>query len=84
MGVPSTWSWQTSLALAEHGDVVQVKDVLFGMIRDHLEDLGIRRGSVLECLQNGSGSILVSLPDGERAKVERQYAWFVSVERMGL
>ncbi|MFO8173647.1 MAG: FeoA domain-containing protein [Longimicrobiales bacterium] len=79
----SGWPWQQTLATVEKGDVVQIQEILFGMIKDHLQGMGIRKGSVLECLDNRSNEILVRLPNGETEVIGWDHAWFVCVSRTG-
>jgi len=76
----SDWPWSETLALAAHGDLIQVAEILFGTIRDHLWEMGIEKGSVVECLDNRPQWVLVQLADGGRRKITRDYAWFICVE----
>jgi len=77
----SGWPWQQTLAMASQGEVVQIKEILFGMIRDYLQEMGIGRGSVLECIENRPNEVLVRLPTGETRLIGWDYAWFVYVTR---
>ena len=80
MEAVSKWQWRKSLAMAGEGDVVQVDQILFGTIRDHCWELGIRTGSMVECLENHDRWVLVRLGDGEEKCLTRDYAWFISVK----
>lgn len=77
----SGWPWHETLAVAADGDVVQIRQILFGMIQDYLTDMGVRTGSVLECIENRPNEVLVKLPTGEDRLIGWDYAWFISVTR---
>lgn len=76
----SQWPWPRTLALSQPGQTVQVKEILFDLVRDRCWELGIREGSVVECRDRDGSSVVVDLPNGERAQIPRDYAWFVSVD----
>ena len=79
----SEWPWARSLALAESGRPVQIDRILFGSVRDYCSYLGIREGSVVTCRERDGSTVEVELPGGETARVSREYAWFVLVQRAG-
>ena len=79
----SEWPWARSLALAESGDPVQIERILFGTVRDYCEYLGIREGSVVTCTDRDGDTVKIQLPEGRTARVSREYAWFVLVQRAG-
>jgi hypothetical protein len=81
MGAVLKWPWSLSLAMAREGDVLEVREVLFGSIRDHLWGVGVRKGAKLEYLGRDDEAVAVRLPDGNGVKVARDHAWFVVVER---
>ncbi len=80
MGTVSKWPWRQSLAMAREGELLEVKEILFGSLRDHLWTIGVREGSLLECLGKDDAGVEVRLPNGKGTKIERDYAWFISVE----
>lgn len=80
MSTLSKWPWSRSLAVVGAGRACQVESVLFGTVRSYCQELGIRDGAVLECLSRDSSGVEVQTPDGSRARVPREYAWFISVQ----
>jgi hypothetical protein len=74
------WHMDHSLALAREGDVLEVKEILFGGLRDHLRQIGVREGATLEHLGMGDGGVEVRLGDGRGVRVHPDYAWFLVVE----
>jgi len=83
MGAVLKWPWSQSLAMAREGDVLEVREILFGSIRDHLWEVGVRKGATLEHLGRDAEAVAVRLPDGSGVKVARDHAWFVVVGREG-
>lgn len=81
MGAVLEWPWDQSLAMAREGDVLEVKEILFGSIRNHLWEVGVRRGATLEHIGSDEEAVAVLLQNGNGVKVARDYAWFVVVER---
>ena len=79
METTQNWPWDKTLALAGQGALFQVEEILFGTIRDHLWEMGVRTGSMIECVENRSQGVRVKLPDGRTRDVARDYAWFVCV-----
>jgi hypothetical protein len=69
-----------SLALAREGDFLEVKEILFGGLRDHLRKIGVREGATLEHLGQDDAGVEVRLPDGRGVRVHQDYAWFIVVE----
>lgn len=80
MGAVLEWPWNQSLALAREGDVLEVKEILFGSIQEHLSEVGVRKGATLEYLGKDDVALSVRFPDGNGAKVARDHAWFVLVK----
>lgn len=79
----SNWPWTDTLAMANKGDLCQVEEVLFDSIENHLQDMGVGRGSVVECLDSRPQWLLVRLPDGNQRRISRDYAWFVRIQPTG-
>lgn len=73
------WPWPRSLAVVDPESVVEVEDILFGAIRDRCSEMGVRRGSVITCLEHGDDWVEVELPSGDSLRLSRAYAWFISV-----
>ena len=80
MGGVLKWPWSQSLAMATEGDFLKIKEVLFGTVRDHLWEVGVRKGAKLEYVRRDEEGVEVRLPDGEGVKVARDHAWFIVVE----
>jgi hypothetical protein len=74
------WPMDHSLAQAREGDVLEVKEILFGGLRDHLRKIGVREGATLEHLGQDDSGVEVRLGDGRGVRVHQDYAWFIVVE----
>ena len=74
------WPWRQSLAMARKGDFLEVKEVLFGTLRDHLHNAGVRSGTRLEYLGRNDEGVEVLLADGRGVRVAPDHTWFVVVE----
>ncbi|MGK7311528.1 MAG: FeoA domain-containing protein [Candidatus Longimicrobiales bacterium M2_2A_002] len=77
------WPWPRSLAMAQPDSVVEVDDILFGAIRQRCSEMGVRKGSVITCLDHGDEWVDVELPSGDNRRLTRAYAWFISVREPG-
>lgn len=80
MAGPIRWPMDHSLALAREGDFLEVKEILFGGLRDHLRKIGVREGATLEHLGQDDAGVEVRLGDGRGVRVHQDYAWFIVVE----
>ena len=80
MASPIRWPMDHSLALAREGDFLEVKEILFGGLRDHLKKIGVREGATLEHLGKDDAGVEVGLGDGRGVRVHQDYAWFIVVE----
>lgn len=74
------WPMDHSLAQARAGDVLEVKEIVFGGLREHLRKIGVREGATLEHLGMGDAGVEVRLGDGRGVRVHQDYAWFIVVE----
>lgn len=77
------WPWSQSLALARKGEVVEVKKILFGTVRDFLWEAGVREGATLEYLEKDDDGVRVRLGDGRGVMVHRDHSWFIVVASGG-
>lgn len=80
MASPLRWPMDHSLAQARAGDVLEVKEIVFGGLREHLRKIGVREGATLEHLGMGDAGVEVRLGDGRGVRVHQDYAWFIVVE----
>lgn len=83
MGDVVKWPWSRSLAMARKGDFLEVKEILFGTLRDHLWEAGVREGARLEYVARHDDGVDVLLADGKGVRVARDHTWFVVVEVEG-
>ena len=74
------WSWAESLAVARPGGRYRVTEIVYSLVRDRCEELGIRRGDELRCLEMQRWTLQLELTDGRGVLLERDYAWFIQVE----
>lgn len=65
--------------MAAEGDVVEVQEILFSSLRNHLHDRGVMEGARIECLAKDDRGVDIRLPDGRGTRIEKDYAWFVAV-----
>jgi hypothetical protein len=70
-------SGHLSLADVRPGDVVEIVEILFEMVRNHCWELGIVEGDVYECVHLDREEIVLARPRGGQVAVERHCARFV-------
>lgn len=75
--------WPEALASARPGQRYRIEDILFGVVRDRCRELGCVEGDELVCMENDGDGVSIVGPDGRWKLLERQYAWFVKVARVG-
>jgi hypothetical protein len=59
------------------GDVVEVVEIFFEIVRDHCWTLGLVVGDVCECVATSNAEIVLAHPTAGRVRVERDSARFV-------
>lgn len=74
------WSWANALAAAEPGSRYRITDVVFSLVREYCEGLGLERGDEVRCAANRGWALELERVDGCRILLERDYAWFVQVK----
>ncbi|HEX6317148.1 MAG TPA: hypothetical protein VFZ73_19895 [Gemmatimonadaceae bacterium] len=74
----------SSLAEAARGDQLQVVEVLFDIVRRLCPTLGVQPGDVLQCEARTRRDIVLRLGNGTRITVDRFYASFVAVHKIGV
>ena len=74
------WSWAESLAVARPGMRYRVTEIIYSLVRDRCEELGINRGDEISCLELHGRALELERTDGRRVVLERDYAWFVQVD----
>ena len=79
----SRWPRGEALVFARPGEIYRIEDILFGMVRDRCMELGCDEGSEVMCVDNDDVGVSVSLADGRRKFIGREYAWFVRVRSLG-
>jgi hypothetical protein len=70
-------SGHLSLADVRPGDVVEIVEILFEMVRNHCWELGIVEGDVYECVHLDREEIVLARPRGGQVAVERHCARFI-------
>lgn len=75
--------WIEALASARPGRRYRIGEILFGMVRDRCSALGFVEGDELVCMENDGDGVRLVGPDGRWKLLEREYAWFVRVKRVG-
>lgn len=68
-----------SLAATDTGEVVQVRHILFGILRDLCSGLGIREGDILRCRTATANHLVLETPAGRRVTFQRDWARYVQV-----
>jgi hypothetical protein len=69
-----------SLASLELGDLVEIRVILFELVRSQCWGLRISEGDVVQCLGNGDGFVTVARADGSRTDISEECAAFIGVE----
>jgi len=72
-----------SLAATEAGDVVEVRHVLFGILQDLCQSLGIREGEVLRCRAATPTQLVLENAKGRQLTLQRDWARYVQVSGLG-
>jgi len=72
-----------SLAAADAGEVVEIRRILFGVLRALCGELGIREGDAVRCRAATPGHLLLETPGGRTVTLERDWARFVQVVTPG-
>ncbi len=75
-----------SLGKVRHGDLrpYRIRKILFGMVQDHCQELGMREGDVVRCLRKDAQELEVRLSTGTVMHLPNEYAWFIEVEAEGV
>lgn len=76
------WSWIDALAAAHPGGRYRVTALLYSGVRDRCRELGCAEGEEFLCVDKHDGALVLERSDGSRLRLEREYAWFVEVERI--
>ena len=79
------WPWSESLGAvrADHAQILRVRRILFGMVRDRCHDLGLDEGTEFRCRGRTADGVAVELCGTGIRSLEFSYAWFVQVEPVG-
>lgn len=83
MNYPRPGPTRPSLADASRGDILEIRFVLFGLIRSRCWDLGLQPGDVLRHLGRRKGGVAVAEAGGRRILVPDECAPFVAVRSLG-
>lgn len=78
------WPWCESLGGLSPGAAssFRVRRILFGLVKERCEDVGIREGQTIQCRHRDHEEVIVELPNGDLRSLELPYAWFVQVTPM--
>jgi hypothetical protein len=74
--------WTEALASAKAGAHYRITQLVFAMVRDRCHEIGLHEGDEVACIDNRDWALDLEKSDGRRVILERQYAWFVSVDRV--
>lgn len=79
------WSWSDSLGGVPPNDGRDyvIRQILFGLVRDHCSKIGLEEGQTVRCCERSRDEVVVELSDGGLRSLGLNYAWFVEVERAG-
>jgi hypothetical protein len=69
-----------SLAAIDTGEAVEIRRILFDVLRGLCADLGVQEGDVVRCRANTSSHLLLETPTGRTVALERDWARFVQVD----
>ena len=81
----AAWPWSESLGAvrADPGQVLRVRQILFGMVRDRCHEIGLEEGTELRYWERTPEGVTLELRGSGRRTLELPYAWFVQVKPEG-
>lgn len=68
-----------SLAAARTGDLVEVRRILFGALRNLCADLGVHEGEIVRCRACTRSQLLLETRAGRVVALERDWARFIQI-----
>lgn len=71
-----------SLAAITAGQIVMIRRIIYGMVRDLCTDLGLVEGQMVECAANAGRTLRLRNAGGRTVMLDADYARFVEVERV--
>jgi len=79
------WPWSESLGAvrADHAQILRVRRILFGMVRDRCLDAGLDEGTEFRCRDRNADGVVVEVSGTGIRTLELPHAWFVQVEPVG-
>ncbi|HWV56546.1 MAG TPA: hypothetical protein VNZ57_03660 [Longimicrobiales bacterium] len=69
-----------SLAAVDTGDIVEIRRILFDVLRGLCADLGVREGDVVRCRANTASHLLLETAGGRTVTLERDWARFIQID----
>jgi hypothetical protein len=73
------WSKSLGGIAVDPLSTVEVRRILFGLVRDRCADIGLREGERIRCHHRDGDNVTVEMPSGTLANLELSYAWFIEV-----
>jgi len=69
-----------SLAAVDTGEIVEIRRILFDVLRGLCADLGVREGDVVRCRANTPSHLLLETAAGRTVALERDWARFIQID----
>jgi hypothetical protein len=81
----AAWPWSESLGAVrtDPNQVLRVRRILFGMVRNRCQEVGLEEGTELRYQDRTPEGVALELSGIGRRTLEFPYAWFVQVELVG-
>lgn len=74
------WGPLVTLAMTPAGIEVEIKQILFDVVRARCASLDLQEGMIVMTIGASLAFVEVERPDGEVVHIEREYASFIAVE----
>jgi hypothetical protein len=68
-----------SLAAADRGELVEIRRILFGALRELCADLGLREGDLVRCRACTPSQFLLETQAGRVVALDRDWARFIQI-----
>jgi hypothetical protein len=68
-----------SLAAADRGEMIEIRRILFGALRQLCADLGLHEGEVVRCRACTSSQFLLETQTGRVVALDRDWARFIEI-----
>ncbi len=68
-----------SLAAADRGEMIEIRRILFGALRELCAELGLHEGEVVRCRAGTPSQLLLETQGGRVVALDRDWARFIQI-----